>query len=175
MAMTDSIVVDASLAVKWMVEENDSDKAEALLADTLSSHRLIYAPPHFLGETINALYQKLRSADPAKHIEQADAIQAMADFLKLPITIITPDDLYQQSFDFAQTRKMVTIYDGVYVVLAHILDLDCWTADKRLVEQLGSSAPWVHLISDYPLPTPTETPEEATQIKQQEQDETSQS
>jgi predicted nucleic acid-binding protein len=150
--MTDSIVVDASLALKWMIQEIDSDKAEALLQDTISSGQAIYAPPHFLGEVINALYQKVRTTDPAKHIEQADAEKAMADFLNLPIRIENPNTIYEQAFEFANIHSMFTIYDCLYVVLAQILGVELWTADRRLVTQLGSNAPWVRLISEYPLP-----------------------
>lgn len=150
--MTDSIVVDASLALKWMIQEKDSDKADALLNDIISSHHMIYAPAHFLGEVINALYQKVRSTDPAKHIDRATAEQTMADFLKLPITIVANNTLYQQAFDFAHIHNMLTIYDSLYVVLAQSVGLELWTADQRLITQLGPTAPWVHLISDYQLP-----------------------
>jgi predicted nucleic acid-binding protein len=152
MAVNRSIVVDASLAVKWVVDEVYTAQAQELFADVTNNSEIVYAPPHFTGETINAIYQKFRSTDEKKHISEEQLASAVDTFLAFPVRVMTPDNLYSKAVEFAKAYKLVTIYDGVYVVLAEILGLELWTADQRLMSQLGSSAPWVHLIAEYPLP-----------------------
>jgi len=37
------------------------------------------------------------------------------------------------------------------VVLAQMLDTELWTDDRRLRNAVGSVAPWIRWIGDYPL------------------------
>ena len=58
--MTTTVVVDASVAVKWLVEEDYSRQADELLAAWDSENARI-AGPHLLPvEVSNALYQRVR-------------------------------------------------------------------------------------------------------------------
>ena len=75
----------------------------------------------------------------------------MTLFLLLPIRLEAPPDLYPRALAFARTHGLRATYDGVYVALAQILGAEVWTADERLVRDLGTSAPWVRWIGDYPL------------------------
>ena len=45
MGVNGSVVVDASLAVKWLVEEDDSDKAHAALQSWVAQDITRIAPP----------------------------------------------------------------------------------------------------------------------------------
>jgi predicted nucleic acid-binding protein len=42
--------------------------------------------------------------------------------------------------------------DRAEAVLAQLLGVELWTADQHLVNALGSAAPWVRWIGDFPLP-----------------------
>ena len=55
--MSGSVVVDASLAVKWLVEEDDSDKGHAVLQSWVAQD-ITRAAPHLMPfEVANALHQ----------------------------------------------------------------------------------------------------------------------
>jgi len=142
------IVVDASVALKLVLAEEFTDRAQALLRDSLQARRPLVAPPHLHSEVINALYQRLRR----RTITEDEANQAVTQFLRFPITLSAPADLYQQAFTFAGTAALPTIYDSLYVVLAQFLGAELWTDDRRLRTALGTTAPWVRWIGDYPLP-----------------------
>ena len=152
MALSELLVVDASIAVKWFVRENDSAMALDLLAGSATAHRQLHVPPHFLGEVTNALYQKVRTTDPAKHMSAQDVRLLILDLLTLPITVAQPTGLYEHAFDFANRVGLPSIYDSLYVVLAQMLGAELWTADARLLAAVGAHAPWVRSLSDYQPP-----------------------
>lgn len=111
-------------------------------------------PPHFPGEVVNALYQKLRSQDPQKHLPAPDAQRAVTQFLatvQRGVMVTHMPGLYQQAFEFAQTYQLPSIYDAIYVVLARGVQGELWTDDRRLLAMLGNRAPWVRWIGDYPV------------------------
>ena len=76
LAPGERLVVDASIAVKWVVPEPRSDQATALLDHTL------VAPDLFFAECANVLWKKLRRGDlteeeasiAARTLEQVDLV-----------------------------------------------------------------------------------------------------
>lgn len=144
--MNRAVVVDASVAVKWVIDEEYTDRARALLTDSVS--RSILGPPHLASEVTNAIYQRLRRRD----ITATEAGEALERFLAIGPELISPAGLYQQAYDFAQTHSLKNVYDSLYAVLALILELDLWTDDRVLLRALGPAAPWVRWIGEYPFP-----------------------
>ncbi len=149
--MNHAVVVDASLAVKWVLPEPDSDRADALWADASRAHRPVLSAPHFPGEVANAIYQRVRTTDTEKHLDVPVAEAALTRFLAYGVELANPPGLVRQAFTFAQSHGLVGIYDALYVVLARLLNAELWTADERLLRQLADHAPWVRPLRDYPL------------------------
>lgn len=149
--MNHALAVDASVAVKWVIYEEFTDRALKLWADSLALDRPVIAPPHFTGEVANAIYQRLRSTDPARHLPLAEADQALTLFLQYPVEAVAPAGLVARAFTLAQTAGLPSIYDSLHVVLADLLDVELWTADQRLLDALGSNAPRVRFIGHYPV------------------------
>jgi predicted nucleic acid-binding protein len=145
--MNHAVAVDASVAVKWVVAEEFTDQAQALLRDSFRAARPVIAPPHFSGEVVNAIHRRTQRTE--RPLSPAQAAQAVQDFIEYPIELLTPASLYWQAFSFAQTHALATIYDSLYVVFAQLLDVDLWTADERLLRALGDRAPWVRFIGDH--------------------------
>jgi predicted nucleic acid-binding protein len=148
--MNQMVVVDASVAVKWVLDEEFTQQARHLLRDSV---RLpILAPAHLTSEVTNALYQRVRTTDPTKRISAAEAQEALTQFLRFRIALRAEPELYQQALRFAQTYRLSQIYDSLYIVLAQLTQTKLWTADQRLVHAVATSAPWVRWIGDYPQP-----------------------
>jgi predicted nucleic acid-binding protein len=148
--MNQIVVVDASAAMKWVVEEEFSEQAEALLDDAVSS--AIVGPPALITEVVNALYQRTRRRDPKTRLTGDEAEAAIARFLALGIQVVSSDTLYQQAFAFACQHGLPDIYDTLYVVLAERLGTELWTDDRKLLDAVRPIAPWVRWVGDYPLP-----------------------
>ncbi len=153
--MNHALVVDASVTVKRLLLENFTDQARALFNDALQHHRPLLAPPHFLSEVTNALYQRvMQRRQPQCHLTEAEADLAVQAFFNLPIRLSNPAVLYPQAFAFAKAHNLPSIYDALYVVLAQLLTTELWTGDERLYNAIHTAAPWVRFIRDYPLSSP---------------------
>jgi predicted nucleic acid-binding protein len=122
-----SAVIDASVAVKWVVEESHSDKASLLLAyDTL------HAPDHWQTEAVNVLWAKLVRRD----LRMVDAEARMAVLLRAPIVGSPIAGLMARAFAISAARR-ITIYDSLYVALAEKLNVPLVTADRKLIRSLA--------------------------------------
>lgn len=146
------LIVDASVVVKWVIEEEDADRAETILVDGLSGVQPLAGPPHMLGEVLNTIYQRARSIDPTKHIGRDVAADAVQRILEAPVELMSPPGLYERAIGFALAYHLPTIYDSLYVALAQMVGGQLWTADLRLLRAIGDAAPWVRPLSAYPLP-----------------------
>jgi len=119
------LVIDASVAVKWVVPERDSDRAEVLL-----DHGLV-APDLLFAECANVLRKKVRRGELTK--EEAD---------------IAAQTLEQADLAMVSTRGHIALatsiavelnhpaYDAVYVAVAEASELRLVTADDRLVRKV---------------------------------------
>src|SRR3990170_4404672 len=115
MRLDGPVVVDASVAVKWLIGEDFSWEAQALYEAAGRARLRIVAPPHFPGEVLNALYQRTRRRGPAYRIPEARAEQLAAGFLRLGVEVESPEDLYLTAFRFARAQRLPSIYDALYV------------------------------------------------------------
>jgi predicted nucleic acid-binding protein len=141
------IVLDASVALKVVLDEEHREQTQALVGRCMHDGAPLLCPPLMPGEATNALHQRVRR-NTITHEEGQSALQILLSF---PFQRSEPEGLYQQAYAFAHTHQVRSIYDALYVVTAQLLGLELWTADRNLLNSLGSAAPWVRWIGDYPL------------------------
>ena len=124
------LVVDASVAVKLLVDEPDSDAARELAA----SGQELHAPRLMASEVANALWRKSRRGQ----IERADAGAAMASLSDMPLR--WSDD---EAVSADAVRLVLAldhpVYDCVYLALAHCIGATVVTADRRFVTAVAST------------------------------------
>jgi predicted nucleic acid-binding protein len=125
-----AVVVDASVATKWVVEEVHSDEAALLLA-----YDALHAPDHWQAEAVNVLWAKAFRSDLAT----ADAEQRMTVLMRAPVIGTPIAGLMSRAFAISVARQ-VTIYDSLYLALAEKLSIPVVTADVRLMRQLEPDA-----------------------------------
>lgn len=148
------ICLDASVAVKLLLPEEYSEQARALVAAAAAAKDTIVAPVLLLSEVTNILRQRIRHGELTR--ERAQALLTV--FLALPFSIVSTTDLYRQALATAEDYGIPSGYDAQYVALAQQTGSTLWTADKRLLNTLASTAPFVQSIATYPLPPTPETP-----------------
>ena len=116
-------VVDASVAVKWLVEEVLSDEAAGLL----DGDSTLVAPPLLFAEAANALWAMRRRGD----IAAADLANAVETLLRAPVS--TP--LSMPDLTSAAARLAIDldhpVYDCFYLALAVHTQYPVVTADTR--------------------------------------------
>lgn len=142
-----SAVIDASVAVKLIVEEEHSDRAKELGASAVASGQPLIAPTLLPGEVTNALFQQVRR----RGITIVEARVALTRFQELPIQLVYEHAIAEQALAFAEANGLGAVYDSFYVVLARLQNAELWTDDRRLLREVGLIAPWVRWIGDYPL------------------------
>jgi predicted nucleic acid-binding protein len=115
-----TIIIDASVAVKWVLAESDSAEADSLLDQDLM------APVLWLAEAANALWRNVR-------IGQLSADQAgdrLSELLKAPVASLAIEPYIESALKLA-TGIGHPIYDCIYLALALHHDTHVVTADRR--------------------------------------------
>lgn len=140
------VCVDASLAVKVVVAEPDSDKADSLFEEWADAGRELIAPAFFEVETDSILRQKLIVR------RELNVEQAQAAFLKLqalPIRQLSLGGQRNRAWEIAAELGAATVYDATYLALAELRGCEFWTADQRLFNQVKDKLSYVRLLSAY--------------------------
>ena len=135
------LVVDASVAVKWVLPETHSDAALAILD---GGHDLV-APDLLYPEAGNVLWKRVRRGELGAE-EAAAALQTVA---AAPVEIRPSLPLVSLALEIAlQTDR--TVYDGLCLALAVTEECYLVTADSRLFNSLqdGPLAPHLHWVAD---------------------------
>lgn len=131
------IVVDASVAVKWYVQENYTTEAERLLDGSFD----LRAPELMLPEFGNIIWKKFQRGD----LTGSEADQIINAFGKQAITFHSHQSLLKASFTGAQLSGQ-TVYDWSYLALAVSLSCEFVTADERFYKALETTSLKKHLI-----------------------------
>lgn len=120
----DSIVVDASVAVKWFHEELDTGDAEAVERQIAEGEVRAFVPPLLFYEVANALTLKA-----ASEIEEVIAAHRLLE--RLPFQIVeVAHGILEDAIRIAHQRH-ISVYDAVYVALAVFCGATLVTADKK--------------------------------------------
>jgi predicted nucleic acid-binding protein len=117
------LVIDASVAVKWFINEDRAAEAQRLL--TLDSE--LRAPTSILYEIFHALWDAARTGRlPANRLSE------LAEILPTPFAALTPmEHLYATAASMAQAERLL-IYDCAYIALAQREHAELVTADERM-------------------------------------------
>jgi predicted nucleic acid-binding protein len=132
------MVIDASVVLKWFMDEEDSDKANALKNLHLSGTSTITLPDIALYETGNALRYK-------NEFSSKEISRCFDDLEDLHLDIIAPyPEIAEITIEIARQND-ITFYDAFYVALAKELGLQFITADKQLYENT-KHLHFIHLL-----------------------------
>ena len=131
--MSTPLVVDASVALKWVVTEAGSDQAAELLTDMASGALSLLAPEHFLGEVGNGLRKRVAQGI----LSDDDALDAFDAIAALELEFFAGPQRWLACLRAALDWQLTT-YDALYVQLALDLDAELITADTRLVKTARS-------------------------------------
>ena len=130
------VVVDASVAVKWVIEEEHGDQALSLL---WCDRR--HAPDHWLAEAANALWPRVLDGE----LTAEDAEDRLGTLLGAPVVGSPIARLMPRAHAISVARR-VTIYNSLYVALAEKLALPLVTADQVLIRRLSGDAALAQLV-----------------------------
>ena len=124
------VVPDASVVVKWFIEDEYTDKADELRRDYVDQLIDIAVPELIYYEVLNALrYSGVFGEDELTTI--GEVLQGF-QFLELPLK----GEFLRETIRRA-LKHGITIYDACYIAVASIEKGTLYTADEKLLEKLG--------------------------------------
>lgn len=118
-----NVVVDASVAIKWFIAEDNTAFAELLLEPVFDLH----APELASSEFGNILWKKIRGGD----LRMEEAAAVIDAFYRVGIDFHSNGLLVSAALELAVEAGQ-TVYDCTYLALAIALDCPFVTADRRL-------------------------------------------
>jgi predicted nucleic acid-binding protein len=128
------LVVDASVAAKWILAESGSEAAWELLDnDELTLH----APELCIAELTNTLWKRVRRGE----LKPFEAIEASGLLRDLPMEEHAHKPIVLSALAIA-LQQNITVYDALYVALALSLETTVITADRRLMEAGAGAGDW---------------------------------
>lgn len=125
--MSEFVVVDASLAVKWLLEEEYSDRATALTLLWDEQGIQPIAPFLLPFEVANALHRRVVRGE----MEVEAAAGLMQDLMAVGVALTETPELHRRALELASQLRQGAAYDAHYLALAESLDCELWTADQR--------------------------------------------
>jgi len=143
-----SLVVDASVCVKWFIPEALWQPASTLLDERYDLH----APDLLFPEVGSVLWKKTLRGE----ITSTEAMDIVGALKRVPLTIHAADEVLEQAISIALQHGR-TVYDSLYLAVACRIDARMVTADERLVNALrttefGGRVVWIGDTREFPGP-----------------------
>lgn len=135
-------VLDSSVAVKWVIPEQDSAQALALQDAVRNGVHEIIAPDVFASEVAHALTK----AERRGLIPFGEATPLLLDILRNGPVFQRFLPLLPRAVEIS-SRMRIAVTDCIFVALAEREGCEFVTADQRLITNLGSQFPIVSLGS----------------------------
>ena len=124
------MIIDASVALKWLIEDDDSGAALSLLAESdLRAPALIHA------EVANAIWKKQRRGEFGDDPELGDLPERLASI----ISTIDECPVIPRALALAVELDH-PVYDCVYLAVAEAYDEDLVTADAKFLGRIARHA-----------------------------------
>jgi predicted nucleic acid-binding protein len=136
-----NLVVDASVAAKWLFVEPDTGKARAILESAESGELQLLAPEILSAEIAKSLWKRTERGD----LDSDTALGLFDGFQKVEFKFCKVQELIGPALSIA-FRHHHPVYDCLYVVLARREGCDLVTADERLYRVFAHDFPQVHLF-----------------------------
>ena len=143
--MNGYVVVDASLAFKWLVREIYTAEANDLGRIWNNQGTIIAAPYLMPVEITNALHQRIAQGD----LTLEAATQRIESLLSSGLELHQPPHLYSRALELTSQLRQGATYDVHYLALAETLDCELWTADEKFLRAASAVTSKVRWIGEH--------------------------
>jgi predicted nucleic acid-binding protein len=141
--MTLHLVIDASVALKWVLDDEEAvEQAVALRDHAIQQGIALVVPSLWLYEVVNGLVTAVRRT----RLSAAEAEKALMFLMQLDVRFADPPhmDIFARAI-----RHEIAAYDSAYLALAVALDAPFWTGDWPFFARVHPSTGDVYWIGDY--------------------------
>jgi predicted nucleic acid-binding protein len=137
-------VLDASVALKWVLAEIDSDKADALRDLYRKGIHDFIAPDVFPIEVGHAITK----AERRRLITTSEGSILFGNILTTLPQLVPSLTLLPEAYALASAAR-ISLYDCLYVALADREGCQFITADTRLINRLQKDRPFIVSLSSF--------------------------
>ena len=137
--------LDTSIAVKWFLKEEDSDKAKDLLNRHEAKEIELFVPDLLLIELANVLhYSKCYQSEELANVLHynrcygSDEITKIVTDVRQNLSVILLNDQIIDKALYLSTKFEVPVYDTVFLAVAVQSDRPLITADERMYRKLDA-------------------------------------
>jgi predicted nucleic acid-binding protein len=137
------LVVDSSVAVKWVLPEDDSNRARQLREDVVRSGGRLFTLDLTYVEVANAIWKRFHrglQSDP-------ESREVMDVFGRLDLHVRPVSGVLSAGLDIA-LRYDRAVYDACFVALVAELGADGITADEPLFKAINVAFPRIKLLKN---------------------------
>src|SRR4051812_10453719 len=138
-------VLDASVAVKWVLPEPDTPKAVSIRTKFRSGSYALIAPDTFIVEVAHALAKAERRGVIRPPVGGHRLLNIMRNRPDLHSHLA----LLPRAFAIASAAR-IGVYDCIYIALAEREGCEFLTADDRLVRSLQPTFPFITSLASLP-------------------------
>lgn len=138
-------VLDSNIALKWVLPEPDSAKAELLRDDYCNAIHELLSPDVFQVEIAHALTRAERQGRIA--VSQAGLF--WADIMSTPPRQYSSGSLMPRAIEISSSMR-IGVYDCLYVALGEREGCEVLTADDKLVNSLQKQFPFIKHLKTLP-------------------------
>jgi len=138
-------VLDASVALKWVLAEPDSPKAVSIRDDFRQQLHELLAPDIFPVEVAHALTR----AERKSLIKPPQATRLLTDILSTPMPLYPYRPLLPRAVAISSATRS-GVYDCLYVALAEREGCEFITADDKVVKNLQAQFPFIVSLASTP-------------------------
>lgn len=140
------LVVDASVAVKWLLlDEEHTDRARLLLRRFAQGEADLVVPGHLRYEVSSAITAATLGRSP--RLDLAEAREAIEEFLALPLQTMDANEHILSAYALVHQHGCA-FYDALYLALSQAMSAPLITADRRFHLRV-KSVPNVVWLGDY--------------------------
>lgn len=139
-------VVDASVAIKWVVKNEPFRRQALQLLRQARAHGIaLIGPPLLEYEIESALHRRLHHGQTSS--EAVDA--SLKAFYAVGVQIASHPAMVYRARELARQFHQERIYDSLYAALAELRGCPFWTADKSFYEAVTPGLSFVRHLPDY--------------------------
>jgi predicted nucleic acid-binding protein len=152
--MSKYICLDTSVLVKTLVEEDDTDKALALMEKVSLSGQLVVLPA-FAWAELGSVLRKMRRKNLLTAQEADDLWLEFRHFQG--IEYLSDDMIMDRAWKISRYFDMPTLYDASFLAVAEVVAertgemCEYWTWDERLINQLNGRREYVRWLKEFAL------------------------
>ena len=141
------IVSDASVVLKWYLEDEEyGQKALSILDKYISNELDILAPSLLEYEVINGLI----IAKKRGRIQEKKLLLGIDGFASLELKLINLSLYYPKVIHYCKVYDL-SAYDASYLALADEENISFVTADKGILKVIKNELKWVEWLGDFNL------------------------